>query len=870
MDSRLVTFLKDKTVRSGDPFTHTTMGKFARRIFIDDKDLSNFFNIYCKVIREGGKASVLEKPEDTVPLIVDVDLRSETNRNRLYSYDIIKKVVKMYHEIIDDIVVNPDEKTYYCCILEKDKVSYAGGTTKDGFHLHFPFFITEHWVQKEYIRDIIVERTIGLFKEFGVSSSTSNIFDKSIPSNTWLMYGSDKGDYNAQQWKLKKVYNKDLDTVSLKSAFKSIKDTQGNKLGNVEDLLPIHLSIRGNREITPLHEKVKKKVEKRKLNIKHSKSYDQIVEELIESQDYLAMTNPERANNYPDWFEMGCVLFNIGEGDKRAFEMWHEWSKSSKHYIEGNSEEYMQKIWDKMEIRSFSLGTLKHYAMKDSPHEYDCLLNEKINGELEQGISMAHNDIAKILHIMYSDRFVCADVEKDLWYEFRGHRWIKCQRAITLRRLISKELVGKYARLGNHMMSQISNPECNDEQRDKLIAKNLLTAKLMDKLKNNTFKNSVMKEAVEYFYNEEFIEKMDEDEHLLVFENGVYDSRKKQFRDGKPEDYCTKSTGLFYRSYSHDHPRVKELLSVIRKCFPNKNLFKFFEQTVSDLVQGGNRHKIFCIWNGDGDNGKSIIAEMLDKSFGDYYYTPPTTLLTGKQQQSSGPTPELIPCKGARVVQISETDNVDILNCGTMKKLTGGDAFPARGLIKEPIKIIPHFKLILHCNKLPHVSADDKASWNRIRVLQFESTFVNKVDAPVDEAEQWKKKIFPKDKTLKDRIPEFVDVFMWWLIERFEFYGDDDLYMPEEVTNYTNNYHMNNDFYMQFIDECLVKTDDPDDMINKKLVKGLFTDWYKDSYPGKSIPNTPQLIESLEKRIGKMNKGIWRGWGLFSGEESEA
>ena len=67
-----------------------------------------------------------------------------------------------------------------------------------------------------------------------------------------------------------------------------------------------------------------------------------------------------------------------------------------------------------------------------------------------------------------------------------------------------------------------------------------------------------------------------------------------------------------------------------------------------------------------------LYSELLDKAFGDYYYAPPTTLLTGKQQQSSGCTPELIPCKGARIVQIAETDNADILNCGTIKKITAG------------------------------------------------------------------------------------------------------------------------------------------------------------------------------------------------------
>src|SRR6185295_507694 len=97
----------------------------------------------------------------------------------------------------------------------------------------------------------------------------------------------------------------------------------------------------------------------------------------------------------------------------------------------------------------------------------------------------------------------------------------------------------------------------------------------------------------------------------------------------------------------------------------------------------------------------------------------------------------------------SETDNSDVLNCGTMKKLTGGDNFYARGLFKEPIKIVPHFKLILHCNKLPNVSAEDRASWARIRVLPFESTFIKEHEVP----KEIEGNIFPMDRNLKEKIP---------------------------------------------------------------------------------------------------------------------
>jgi P4 family phage/plasmid primase-like protien len=353
----------------------------------------------------------------------------------------------------------------------------------------------------------------------------------------------------------------------------------------------------------------------------------------------------------------------------------------------------------------------------------------------------------------------------------------------------------------------------------------------------------------------------------LVCENGVYDAETRIFRDGRPDDYCTKSTGIYYHEFEENDPRVIELQEIFRKTFVKDNLFKFFKQTASDLIRGGNRHKIFVIWTGAGDNGKSICSDLLERAFGDYFYTPPTSILTGKQQSSSGATAELLPCKGARVIVVSETDNADVLNCGVMKKLTGGDPFYARGLFKEPIKIVPQFKLVLHCNKMPNVSAEDKASWNRIRVLPYDSTFVKAEKAPETLEEQYTKKVFPMDKTLKERLTDLSEAFLWWLIKEYESFGDADLFEPLDVQAATEAYHRTNDHYMQFVDERMQETKNKKDFITLTVAYALFKVWYKDSFPGRTIPTRIQVKEALEKKLGTQIKGVWRGIRTFDPDE---
>jgi len=226
-----------------------------------------------------------------------------------------------------------------------------------------------------------------------------------------------------------------------------------------------------------------------------------------------------------------------------------------------------------------------------------------------------------------------------------------------------------------------------------------------------------------------------------------------------------------------------------------------------------------------------------------------------------------MPLKGSRLCCVSETSHDDILSCGVMKKLTGGDGLYARGLFKDPIKINPFFKLILHCNKMPMVSAEDKASWNRIRVLIFESIFVEKSLAPNTKEEQYKQKVFPMDKTLKDKLPELAEPFLWWLIKNYEEFGDKELFEPEEVKFSTSEYHKSNDFYIQFCDERIISTGDTKDYITLDTIYTLFKIWYKNSYPNRQIPTRPNVAESIEKKLGKPQKGVWRGVATFDPSE---
>ena len=110
----------------------------------------------------------------------------------------------------------------------------------------------------------------------------------------------------------------------------------------------------------------------------------------------------------------------------------------------------------------------------------------------------------------------------------------------------------------------------------------------MYKLKDNSFKSAVLQQVVYLFYNHDpkFYERLDANEMLLGFENGVYDFTTLSFREGIPNDYLTFTTGYDYIENTEHEQEILEMLSQI---LPDKDILHY---TISDPLQ--QRH--FPLW----------------------------------------------------------------------------------------------------------------------------------------------------------------------------------------------------------------------------------------------------------------------------------
>ena len=782
----------------------------------------------------------------------------------IYNESHVIKLVEIYQNVLKQILDECTEEDLHCIFLNKDPYVVEkndGFYTKHGFHLHFPYIFLNRVEHEAHliprIKDQVGKNKI--FANVGFADSSS-LIDTSYSKIPWLLYGCRK-DFDKDPYKIAKVFDHQQKETPLEKAFNNYilldKNEQEIDLsGKVEYYLPRILSIIPfGRDIKELRSGLPAPMEARR-KPKHQRSREERDDiDFHENSDMIktliGMLDDKRASDRNEWIRIGWVIFNIGNGCDEAREMWLDFSKRC-----GNKFDEQDCInhWEKMIKKDYTIGSLRHFASIDSPEEYDKLRDDNVKKYIQQSLSGSHNDIARALYELYGTEFVCASTRHKSWFQFRNHRWQEIEDGIYLKKKISTSILEKYTSLSKDYFDKLGSAQDAGEQAMyKERVKQLM--KLVSSLKSAPFKNNVMKECMEVFYDGSFLKKLNKNPYLVGFRNGVYDTRTHSFRAGSPEDYISLQMSVEYKIFDSTAVEMAQVIDFLKKVFPDKSVRDYFLDTSSDVFVGGNHSKIVQVWTGEGDNSKSVTQSLFEKMLGEYAVKLPTSLIIGKRTQSSAACPELVRAgNGVRFAVLQEPDQKDVINIGILKELSGNDTFFARGLFKDGGEITPMFKLILICNEPPQLPYGDKAVWNRIRVIPYEATFCD--DAPDTFEQQILEKRFPKDRQFSDKIPGMVEAFAFMLLEHRKTVRKH--YEPPKVKLATEGYRKKNDIYRQFIEECII--DDSKSTISLLEVYTSFKEWFKESLPNHRIPIKNDVLIYFTKSWGDPGKGVkWIG-----------
>ena len=823
-------------VEKGSEMTHTSIIKPSGAFYIPTDEMDAFYSIYKRAMTGGEDLYMTEKHRDISPFLIDLDFKFEKGEKleRMYSLHDIESVIKLYTEHISEYVEIPPQYDIY--LLEKPYPSVDKGTVKDGVHIIIPDIITKSSVQMLIRKDILKGMKEVLLHLKCVNSIEDIVDEAVIERNNWQMYGSKKPNCEAYKVTHKYVWNSNAKVLEEKKEF------EGHA-----DLVEI-LSIRNKFEKSTI--KIEKatvikeyetiaSAKKKRQNTpnpmlqSHHNNKKNIVENLEHIAKLVDILSEDRSNSYNDWVRVGWCLRNI---DYRLLPKWIDFSQKSPKFVEGECD----KLWNYMRDDGLGIGTLYMWAKQDNPAEFKQIMDADINNLIFASRNETHYDIARVVYFMMKHEFVCASIKSNYWYQFRENRWVPCDSGYSLNSKLSTDVFRQYSTAAAHYHMRAATTENEAEQSQFTdTAKKLGT--IATKLKMGPYKENVMNECRKMFYIEKFEEKLDSKCHLIGFENGVYDLELKEFREGRPEDYISFTTGCSYVEYNADNVYARQMSLFLSQVLTKEHIREYVLLLLSSFLNGNIREERFHIWTGSGSNGKSKIIDLFEQSFGDYCCKFPVTLLTQKRAASNSATSELARAKGKRFAVLQEPSEDEKLNVGLMKELSGGDKIQARALFKDPIEFKPQFKMVLTCNHLPNVPSDDGGTWRRIRLVEFQSKFVADPD-PSNENE------FPIDTDLSTKFVDWREHFMSLLIEYFKKYCISGIKEPEEVLQCTKEYQKNNDFYLDFIERELEKYDMGFLSVNDAF--SVFKYWVKDEVPGLKIKKK-DFITSLDKSLGK-------------------
>ena len=479
--------------------THVSMVQPRGKFQFNRQKLEMFWDVYCEriITDEEVILGVAEKPQHYLPVLADIDLKvkdiDESNfQDTLYSVEHVNKVVGIYQTILRNIVEGCTDDNLLCVLLEKPLYYITSNETayvKHGFHLHFPNLFLNKIDQEVHVIPRVQQmvREMNIFADLGIEDS-GLVIDKASCTVPWLMYGSRKSE-NMDPYKVTKVFNSEGDELELEDAFKNyqlfdMKETLIPIRGKVKEFLPRILSIipygRKTKDIRnniscPIKEQLRKRIVDKKYD---KKTVD---ENLKLTSKILPMLSLYRVNDRNQWITIGWCLFNIGMGCYDALEQWIEFSSRGENF----SEAVCIYEWEKMETKNLTIGTLKHYAKNDSPDKYDKLLKELNKSSITKVLNRStHSSIAKVLYNKYPEEFICASIDRKIWYRYVKQTWDQDDSGITLRCRINNALIPEFSELITMYLKYKSESEDDAEKLSKDIAdiKAKPSAKIYDTL----------------------------------------------------------------------------------------------------------------------------------------------------------------------------------------------------------------------------------------------------------------------------------------------------------------------------------------------------------------------------------------------------
>jgi putative DNA primase/helicase len=457
---------------------------------------------------------------------------------------------------------------------------------------------------------------------------------------------------------------------------------------------------------------------------------------------------------------------------------------------------------------------------------------------------------------LFRDQFLyCKNIQE--WFEWSGHCW---QRDIMNRSLAAVEKVvdhylAEYKRLAEEITAlTAAGAEAGSDTIMKIKKKQETLLKRVAQLRADKRRTACLKFA---HTSEEPLaitgEEFDAKPWLFPCANGVIDLQTGKLNPGRPGDYLSLASPVEFLGIDEPAPIWEKSLLEIFGGNPQKPidapenavaaaLVAYLQRLFGYAITGIVNEKVFPVLYGrTGWNGRSLIIETISYVMGALAGSIPSEMLLSQKfsKSSSGPSPDIMSLKGIRMAFASEIDEGQRFSASKIKWLTGKDELTGRSPHdKYPTRFTPTHKLFVMTNTQPQAPPNDKAFWERLHLIPFRISFVNR--DPQEEHER--RAILDLDR----QILKEASGILSWLVRGCLLWQQHGLKPPKDVTEATEQYRRGEDLLADFIDECCIR--EPGAKEKSSVLYARFVDWYHDNV-GKNEPSGTWFGKQLRDKF---------------------
>ncbi len=271
--------------------------------------------------------------------------------------------------------------------------------------------------------------------------------------------------------------------------------------------------------------------------------------------------------------------------------------------------------------------------------------------------------------------------------------------------------------------------------------------------------------------------------------SGTIDLLTGQIRKHDRTDLLSKISPVSY-DQSGSCPRWLVFLETVFDR--DQELISYIQRVCGYILTGDVSEQCLFFLYGDGCNGKSVFASMLQYVLGEYATRSPAELVMKSVRSSSGgASPDVARLMGARLAVTSELEEGHTLSESQVKDLSGGDRMVARPLYSSPFEFDPTHKLLLYGNHRPEVVGTDHGIWRRLRLIPFDVTIPEST----------------RDRHLLDHLKGESGAILAWMVNGCLDWKRHGLGLPVAVHEATGGFRADSDAVGRFIEECCEHAD---------------------------------------------------------------